>query len=210
MKAGMPWCAMNQPCARPIGGAEGEHADHDRDPGPARREQDRADGVDQRDLAADREVDAGGDDHEGHGDGDDEDGGGLADDVEQVAGGQEVLAADGEDHEAGDEEGEDRQDLGVLGDDVEPDAAQPAFGIQSVGSFADDEFDEILEVGLADGALGDLGALVHHRDAVADAEQVLEAVGDEDDRDAARLDAVDQARGPPRPRRRRAPRWARP
>ena len=52
----------------------------------------------------------------------------------------------------------------------------------SAGLLADDQADQILEVGLADPPLGDLDALVHDGDAVADPEQVLQPVGDQHDR----------------------------
>ena len=50
----------------------------------------------------------------------------------------------------------------------------------------DDQVDDLLDVGLADEPLGDVAALVQHHDAVADHEQVLQPVGDENDADAVR------------------------
>ncbi len=46
-------------------------------------------------------------------------------------------------------------------------------------AFADDERHD-LQVGLGDLALGHLRALVHDRDAVADTEQILQPMGDQD------------------------------
>ena len=48
----------------------------------------------------------------------------------------------------------------------------------------DDEVDDLLDIGLADQPLGDVAALIHDHDPVADEEEVLQPVGDQDDADA--------------------------
>ena len=52
---------------------------------------------------------------------------------------------------------------------------------------------EVVEVRVLDGALGHVGAFVHHHDAIADPEDVLESVGDEDDAHAAVGDPLDES-----------------
>ena len=57
---------------------------------------------------------------------------------------------------------------------------------------ADDQPDNLLQVGLVDLPLRDVRPLVHHHDAVAHAEQVLQTVGDKNDADAPSADLLDQ------------------
>ena len=46
----------------------------------------------------------------------------------------------------------------------------------------DDKVDDLFDIGLADEAFGDVTALEQHHDAIANDEQVLQAVRDEDRR----------------------------
>ena len=56
----------------------------------------------------------------------------------------------------------------------------------------DDQIDDLLDVRLADEPLGDVATLVQHHDAVADHEQVLQPVGDQNDADALRADRANE------------------
>ena len=56
----------------------------------------------------------------------------------------------------------------------------------------DDQVDDVLDVGVADQPLGDVAAFIHDLNAVADEEQILQAVGDENDADAARAHCADE------------------
>ena len=69
---------------------------------------------------------------------------------------------------------------------------RPRAGRDGLELAADDEVDDLLDIGLADQPLGDVAALVHDHDAVADHEQVLQPVGDQDDADAAGADLADE------------------
>ena len=101
-------------------------------------------------------------------------------------------APDREDDDAEAEEGGDREDLRVLGHAVGEGATLAALGVAQCSFSPTMRWTRSSRLVSPHGPLGDLGALVHHGDAVADAEEVLEPVGDEHDRDAARLHAGDQ------------------
>src|SRR5688572_11387864 len=52
--------------------------------------------------------------------------------------------------------------------------------------------DQLFQVGFCYGSFGNLGPLIHHRNPITDAEQILEAMGNQHNRNAALLDTADE------------------
>src|SRR5215204_2446185 len=64
-------------------------------------------------------------------------------------------------------------------------AATGRMARRSGGEFAaDDEVHDLLDIGVLDAPFRDVATLIHHLDTIADQEEVLQTVGDQDNGDA--------------------------